>query len=229
MWAVVKGQRDAGLGYRPGNVEGRRSTSRDRGEQMAEHEVSDFPAPDLDGWLENPSIRITHSRRSAVDPEALWTAARLVRVRDAGLLGRLVQWRIPGTPGELSFDELFRKAPFCVLEERHGALVSGVVGRIWTLRRDYPQLADSEQFRTFDAPGTARVLFAMWAESAGAAAGGRLNAEVRVLPLDAQGRVGIAAVRPLIAAFHHLIGADGLAAAVRRAEAEQVGSRSSGD
>jgi hypothetical protein len=177
--------------------------------------------PDLDGWLEEPAIRVRHSRRSSADPEALWSAARTVRIRDAGLLGRLVQWRIPGTPGDVPFDELFRKAPFCVLQEGEAALVSGIVGRIWTLRRDYPQLADAEQFRSFDTPGTARVLFAMWAGPAETGAGGRLTVEVRVVPVGPQGRVGIAAVRPLIAAFHHLIGSDGLAAAVHRAEANR--------
>ena len=175
--------------------------------------------PDLDGWLQRPAIRIRHARRSSADPEALWDAARAIRVREVGLLGRLVQWRIPGTAGELTFDELFRKAPFCVLEEGEAALVSGVVGRIWTLRRDYPQLEDAEQFRAFDTPGTARVLFAMWARREDARPGGCLSVEVRVVPVGAQGRIGIAAVRPLIGAFHHLIGSDGLAAAVRRAEA----------
>jgi hypothetical protein len=33
-----------------------------------------------------------------------------------------------------------------------------------------------------------------------------------------QGRVGVAAVRPLVQRFGHLVGSDGLAAAVRRAE-----------
>jgi hypothetical protein len=111
---------------------------------------------------------------------------------------------------------LFRKAPFRVLEEGDLALVSGIVGRIWTLRRDYPILAAPEEFRSFDTPGTARVIFAMWATSE--SAGGRLSAEVRVAPVGAQGSFGIAAVKPLVAAFHALIGSDGLGAAIRRAE-----------
>jgi hypothetical protein len=174
--------------------------------------------PDLDAWLPKPAIRVTHSRRSSADPEMLWHAARAVRVRETALLGRLIQWRIPGTAGDVSFDELFRTPPFCVLEEGELALVSGIVGRIWTLRRDYPKLADAAEFRSFDTPNTARVLFAMWAAPDGDVSGGRLNAEVRLVPVGAQGRIGIAAVRPLISAFHQRIGADGLTAAVRRAE-----------
>jgi hypothetical protein len=39
-----------------------------------------------------------------------------------------------------------------------------------------------------------------------------------VAAVGAQGRLGIAAVRPLVSAFGSLIGSDGLEAAVRRAE-----------
>ena len=172
--------------------------------------------PDLDDWLPKPTIQVRHSRRSSADPEALWQAARSVRVRETALLGRLVQWRIPGTAAQVSFDELFRRPPFCVLEEGELVLISGIVGRIWTLRRDYPNLAGPEEFRIFDTPGTARVIFAMWA--APEEPGGRLSAEVRVAPVGVQGRFGIGAIKPLVAGFQNLIASDGLGAAVRRAE-----------
>ncbi len=42
--------------------------------------------------------------------------------------------------------------------------MSGIVGRIWTLRRDYPELRDPEEFRAWSTPGTARVVFANWIE-----------------------------------------------------------------
>jgi hypothetical protein len=217
---VVEGQRHPGLGYRPGDVECGSSARRDGREQMAEHGgmMADaaVSAHDLDRWLPNPAIRVRHSRRSSADPEAVWRAARSVRVRDTAVLGRLVQWRIPGITADVVFDELFRGPPFCVLEQSDLGLVSGIVGRIWTLRRDYPRLAGPDEFRSFDAPGTARVMFAMWAAADGS--GGRLSAEVRVAPVGAQGRFGVAAVRPLVAGFHTLIGSDGLGAAVRRAE-----------
>lgn len=172
--------------------------------------------PELDPWLPKPTVRVAHTRRSSASPDELWRAARTVRVRDTALLGRLVQWRIPGTPAEISYSELFRRAPFTALEDGELSFVSGIVGRIWTLRRDYPTLAGAEEFRRFDSAGTARVVFAMWA--ADDPGGARLSAEVRVAPIGSQGRFGVAAVRPLIAAFQQLIGSDGLAAAVRRAE-----------
>jgi hypothetical protein len=172
--------------------------------------------PEPEDWLPDAAIRVVHSRSSSAAPEVLWRAARAVRVRDTALLGRLVQWRIPGTPGALAFDELFRRAPFTVLEQGELALVSGIVGRIWTLRRDYPALANAGEFRDFDAPGTARVVFALWAVPDGP--GARLHSEVRVGANGPQGRFGLAAVRPLVGAFHNLIASDGLAAAVRRAE-----------
>jgi hypothetical protein len=133
-------------------------------------------------------------------------------VRDAGLLGRLVRWRIPGTDAAVTFDGLFRSSPFIVLEASSRALVSGLVGRIWTLRRDYPLLSDPDDFRDWSKRGTARVLFAHWVEDE------TLHSEARLEAFGARGRAGVAAVRPLISGFHHLIFSEGLAAAVRRAE-----------
>ena len=167
---------------------------------------------DLDHWLPEPALRIAHARDSSADPDALWAAARAVRIADAGLLGRLIRWRIPGTTASIAFDELFRAPPFIVLCEEQRGLVSGMVGRIWTLRRDYPSLADPEEFRAWSERGTARVLFANWVRD------GALRSEARVDAIGARGRAGLATVRPLVSTFQQLIASDGLAAAVRRAE-----------
>jgi plasmid stabilization system protein ParE len=174
--------------------------------------------PDLDHWLPDPSLRVAHRRASSASADRLWEAATSLRLSDTSRLGRLIRWRIPGTGPELSFDELFRQPPFVVLEaDRDQALVAGVVGRIWTLRRDYPELADPEEFRGWATRGTARVLFANWVEPAGS---GRavLASETRAQPIGTQGTLGLAAVRPLISAFHHLVATDGIEAAVRLAE-----------
>ena len=171
--------------------------------------------PNLDHWLANPSIRVAHRRRSSVPPDRLWESARQVRLRDARLLGRLVRLRIPGLTSDLAFDHMFRAPPFMVLaEEPERMLVSGLVGRIWTLRRDYPALGDPEEFRAWSTPGTAKVVFANWIEAEPT----ELCTEVRVEAIGAQGRIGVAAVRPLVGAFGPLIGSDGLDAAIRRAE-----------
>lgn len=174
--------------------------------------------PDLDAWLPNPSIRVNHRRETSASAERLWEAAQTVRLKDARRLGRLVRWRIPGLAADLTFDEMFRAPPFIVLTEEPGRLlVSGLVGRIWTLRRDYPELTDPEEFRTWHAGGTARVLFANWIDEA-SEHGATIHAEARVEAIGAQGKVGVAAVRPLVRAFGSLIGSDGIDAAIRRAE-----------
>lgn len=167
-------------------------------------------APDLDRWLADPALRVAHRRASDAPAAELWQAARSVRLADTAVLGRLVRWRIPGLRAEMTFDELFRAEPFVVLAESERALVSGLVGRIWTLRRDYPRL-NADEFERWSAPGSARVVFAHWV------AGGALHSETRVQALGAQGRVGVAAVRPLVAAFGGLVGSEGIAAAVRAA------------
>ena len=96
-------------------------------------------------------------------------------------------------------------------------LISGVVGRIWTLRRDYPKLSEAAEFRSWSRPGTARVLFANWVTESDS---GRavLASESRVAAVGVQGRIGLAAVRPLISTFQNLVGSDGIEAAVRLAE-----------
>jgi hypothetical protein len=172
---------------------------------------------ELDRWLSDPAVRITHEGKSAVDPDRLWAATREVRIGDTGMLGRLIRWRIPGTTADLEFDRLFREPPFIALEERDDGLLSGIVGRIWTLRRDYPRLGNPEQFREWSERGTARVLFATWTESLDPH-GAALRSEVRLDAFGGQGKLGLAAVRPLISGFHHLVGTEGIGAAVRAAE-----------
>jgi hypothetical protein len=159
---------------------------------------------------------VAHRRESRADSDALWRAAREVQLKDTGRLGRLVRWRIPGTTGEPSFEQLFTTPPFIALERADHALVSGIVGRIWTIRRDYPRLSDPAEFRDWSQSGTARVVFANWVEES--PAGSILNAEARVDVYGVQGRIGLAMVRPLVSAFHDLIGSDGIEAAVSRAE-----------
>jgi hypothetical protein len=174
---------------------------------------------DLDAFLPNPALRVAHRRVAAAQPAELWRAAQSVRLADTGLLGRLIRLRIPGTAPELSYAELFRAPPFLVLQEQDGALVSGLVGRIWTIRRDYPELAGPDEFCHWAEPGTARVAFAHWVQAAADGGGGAvLHSETRVAVSDREARVGLRAVRPLIAAFNKLIATEALSVAAQRAE-----------
>jgi hypothetical protein len=182
-------------------------------------------APDLDTWLADPSVRVAHRRSSRATPENLWKAARTIELTDTRMLGRLVRWRIPGVPAQATFEDLFRHPPFTVLDEGESSLVSGLVGRIWTLRRDYPVLESPEEFLEWSKRGTAKVVFAHWVEptdgtrSRSADSGGSLlRSEARVKAYGNRGRIGLASVRPLIGRFQQLVANDALAAAVRAAE-----------
>ncbi len=171
----------------------------------------------LDAWLADPAVRVAHRQPSTATPESLWEAARGIKLTDTRMLGRLIRWRIPGVPATMRFDAMFRQPPFAVLDEDDLLLVSGLVGRIWTLRRDYPEIGDPEEFRGWSRRGTAKVVFAHWVERSDEY-GSLLRSETRLKAFGTQGRLGLASVRPLISGFQHLVATDALAGAVRRAE-----------
>ncbi|HWH43748.1 MAG TPA: hypothetical protein VNT32_03370 [Thermoleophilaceae bacterium] len=171
----------------------------------------------LDTWLPRPALRTHHRHPADADPDGLWDAAREIRVCDVGALGRIVRWRIPGTPAGIAFDSLFRRYPFTVLEEGERHLVSGLAGRIWTLRRDYPRLDGPDDFRDWDARGTVRVLFAHWVEP-GKDGEAWIVSEARVAPTDGIARLRLRALWAIVARFERLVGPQALRVAARRAE-----------
>jgi hypothetical protein len=175
---------------------------------------------DLDAWLPKPAIRTRHRREARATPPALWDAAGALRVDATGPLGRLVRWRLPGLPGGLTFRGLFAEPPFTVLAEGEGWSVSGLVGRIWTLRRDYPRVEDAAAFTTWAQPGTVRVLFAHWVQPLedGRAA---LVSEARVAPVDRGAALRLRALWAVVGPWERLIGGEALGRAVRVAEADE--------
>src|SRR5579859_3868595 len=102
--------------------------------------------PQLDDWLAHPAMRVAHRRESRASADQLWQAACEVSLSETARLGRLIRWRIPGLGAQVTYDAMFREPPFVVLEQGERLLVSGLVGRIWTLRRDYPVLRSPEEF-----------------------------------------------------------------------------------
>ena len=84
--------------------------------------------------------------------------------------------------------------------------------------RDYPRLADPDEYRSWSRSGTARVLFGNWVEP-DSAGGATLHSETRVEAFGLQGQIGLASVRPLIRGFQQLIWSDAMVVAARRAEA----------
>jgi len=176
------------------------------------------PIPDLDSWLPGAAVRTSHRRSAAAAPDALWRAARQIRLADTRTLGRLVRWRIPGTPARLTYEQLLRTYPFTVLDEGERHPVSGLCGRIWTLQRDYPALAEPEEFRRWNRAGTVRVLFAHWVREA---RDGRaeLCSEARVEPVDRSSARRLRALWVVIGRFEPLVAAEPLSLAARRAAA----------
>lgn len=171
----------------------------------------------LDTWVTDPAIRIHHRRRSRAEPDALWAAASRVRLRDTRSLGRMVRWRIPGLDPALTYHDLFRADPFTVLAEDDRLLITGLVGRIWTLARDYPRLDGPDAFAGWNRRGTARVLFAHWVEPV-AGGGAELVSEARVEAVDRIARLRLRALWSVVGPFQRLVAAEPLALAARAAE-----------
>lgn len=180
-------------------------------------------APALDDWLPDPTVRTHHRQAARASPDTLWHAAEDIRLSETRRLGRLVHWRIPGLSGDITYRHLFRCPPFVLLEEGERHSLSGLAGKIWTLKRDYPQIDGPEEFRAFDVPGTARVLFAHWIEEIG---GGRseLVSEARIDPVDASAKRRLRALWRVVGPFEPFIGKEPLPLAARKAEERERGA-----
>jgi hypothetical protein len=173
--------------------------------------------PDLNSWLPDPQVRTRHGYSAEADADQLWHAAEKVRLSDAPALGRAVRWRIPGTSPDVSFRDLFRQYPFAVIAEGPRWSVSGMCGRIWTLRRDYPRIEGADDFLAWDERGTVRVLLAHWIERGGPGQSA-LVSEARIKPVDRQAGLRLRALWTVVGHFERLIGGEVLRAAVRGAE-----------
>ena len=175
------------------------------------------PQPNLDDWLAGAPVRTHHRRRANASPDALWESAGGVRLADTGTLARLVRWRIPGTPADLTYHEMFRRYPFTLLEEGEHHSISGLCGKIWTLQRDDPRLEGPDDFLGWDQRGTVRVLFCHWVEEVGDGQC-EIVSEARVKPVDRFGSMRLRALWSVVSPLQRFVGAEPLALAVRRAE-----------
>ena len=172
---------------------------------------------ELDGWVGSPAVRTRRERSAAVDAAELWRAAQSVKLSETRSVGRLVRWRIPGTPADLRFAELFDRYPFTPLGSGPTHFLSGLCGRIWTFRRDYPRLSSASEFQAWSEPATVRVLFAHWSEPTDEG-GSKIVSETRVEPVDRRAALRLRGLWAVVGRFEPLIGSEPLALAARRAE-----------
>ena len=245
MRAVVERQRDP-AGVRAASAAASSAAAAhgaDGGEQVTDHVADDrakacathrstdarrgaAAEPQLDEWLADPALRRRGTgARAPPSADRLWRAAREVSLSDTALLGRLVRWRIPGLAPDTTYDGLFREPPFMVLEEGERMLVSGLVGRIWTLRRDYPRLRTPDEFRELVAARHRPGACSRTGRSRSTSGARRSRPRCAWSRSAPRGRIGLAAVRPLVRSFQQLVGSDGISAAVRRAERGERGDR----
>ena len=91
------------------------------------------------------------------------------------------------------------------------------LGRIWALRRDYPQIEGLDDLLAWGEHGTVRVLLAHWIEPDGP---GRcaLLSEGRIKPVDGAAGLRLRALWAAVGHFERLIGGEVLPIAAGRAE-----------
>ena len=137
-----------------------------------------------------------------------------------------MRWRIPGTSSDLLFRDLFRQYPFTVIAEGTRWSVSGMCGRIWTIRRDYPRIEGADDFLTWEERGTVRVLLAHWIERDGPGQNAIVS-EARIKPVNGQAGLRLRALWAVVGHFERLIGGEALRIAARRAERPRLDQGSS--
>jgi hypothetical protein len=168
---------------------------------------------DLDDLLPDAPVRTQHRRSTSASADQVWDAASALRLSDTRRLGRLVRWRLPDTPADSTFRELLRRYPFTLLDEGTRYSVSGMCGRIWTIRTDYPRLSGPADFVAWDEPGTVRVLFATWTQE-GADGRVELCDEARVAPVDRAAALRLKLLWAAVGRFEGLIGSEAICRAL---------------
>jgi hypothetical protein len=174
---------------------------------------------DLDALLPDPLVRAHNCGSTSASADAVWDAASALRLSDTRRLGRLVRWRLPDTPADCTFRELLRRYPFTLLDEGPRYSISGMCGRIWTFRTDYPRLSGPADFAAWDEPGTVRVLFATWTRER---ADGRVELcdEARVKPVDRAAAVRLKLLWAAVGRFEGLIGSEAIGRALDATRAD---------
>ena len=163
-------------------------------------------------------MRTRHQSSAAAAPAELWAATRSLRLSDTPRLGRVLRWRIPGTPEAITYGELFATRPFIVIDEGELHSVSGICGSIWARHNAFGELRDATDFRDWEQPGTVRVLFAHWIEPA--PDGATLVSEARVASVDRSASWRLRLLWSTVGQLEFLIGSEALRAAAQLSEAE---------
>jgi hypothetical protein len=175
-------------------------------------------------WLPGCHARLQYARASDATPDELWAAAQDVRVRDAPRLARLMRWRLGrhAPPPETTFEEFFRTGIFMLLEEGDRLYISGVAGKIWAPSGEYAQFETAGDYKEYRRRGTAKVVLKI--EVRPHERGSQILSEARVWCADRRTHLLFRPFWAVVHPFARLVHSEGLAAAVRRAEAAS-GSR----
>jgi hypothetical protein len=175
--------------------------------------------PSPDDWLPKRHAHIKAARVSSASPQELWEAAQAIRLADAPRLCRLIRWRLGrhAPPADTTFEDFFRSGIFMQLEEGERFSVSGVAGRIWSPSGVYANFETPAEYKEYRRRGTAKVVLATSVREH--ERGSQIVNEATVWCADRRTQVIFWPFWRVVSPFARFVGSEGLAAAVRRAEA----------
>jgi hypothetical protein len=163
-------------------------------------------------------VRTHHARVSRAPAPALWQAARSVEVRETVSLRPLIAWRLGAHAprGDEPFSAVFARHPFHLLAEDGWVTVSGLGGKLWSLRGDYATFGSPAEFRAWAPGGTCKV--ALRHEVREHPRGAEIVSEARVWCTSPGAWRRFRPYWAVVGPFSRFIGGELLSAAVRRAE-----------
>jgi hypothetical protein len=140
-------------------------------------------------------------------------------VRDTRTLRPIISLRFGrhAPSPDTTFRDLFRQMPFVLLEEGERASISGMAGRLWSISAGFVELRSPDEFRSFDAPSTVKVVVATTVRDH--PRGAEIVSDVRMACSDRRARVHFRAFWTFMSPLSRFIELELLRTATRRAQA----------
>jgi hypothetical protein len=156
----------------------------------------------IDDWLPQYDVHERHEIALAVSPERALEAVLGIPAASDRIVGILISARGMTATHE-TLERFFLSHRFVVLSRSPTEFVAGAIGAVWRPRGGLVRIADGEEWRAANVPGTIKAAVDFRAEPS--ADGCRLSTETRVLAADPRARLAFRAYWTVVGPFSSLI------------------------